>query len=141
MRYRLIPVLAVLAAAAAGCSSSNPQPAAAGSPAAPAVSTIVDTTAPASDECTAFAQDYNANVSPVLKGNGVTGDAYATEMTDVFNALAAILTGPDPYSETVRKDALAIAADPSSYAGMATFTTDLSQFLSQCGMSAGTATS
>jgi hypothetical protein len=134
---RLIP-FAVLALAASGCSSSVGPAASVSTPPA-ATSPAPDPTAPAPSECTDFAQVYNTKVSPVLKGTGATGDVYLTEMTDAFNTLAAALTGPDPYSETVRKDALALAADPSSYEALVAFNTDLPQYLTQCGMSAGTA--
>lgn len=130
MRYRLIPVLAALALAA-GCSSSTPTP-----PAAATTTSAAVVASPTSD-CSAFAQDYNTDVAPVLKGNGVTGNAYMTEMTDAFTKLAATLTGTGPYSETLRKDALAVAADPTSYTALAAFNTDLQPYLSQCGMTSG----
>lgn len=95
----------------------------------------VEATAPDSSECSAFADAYNNQVGPVLKGNGTTGNVYMTEITDAFNALAAtVVTATDPYSQTIYKDAAAVAAEPSSLMVIDTFESDLPTFLKQCNM-------
>lgn len=136
-------ILAATLAAATlgGCGSKTGPVAAASTPPATSASPTptIAPTAPASAECTAFAQAYNSSVSPVLKGTGATGNVYLNQLTDAFTALAGTAaSGTDAYSQTITTDARAVAADPTSLGALATFNTDLAQFLKACGMSAGT---
>ena len=123
--------------AACGSSGSTPAASATSASASASQSPTVAATSPASSECTSFAQVYNSQVGPVLKGNGATGDVYLTEIKDAFTALAATVSGAtDPYSQTIAADAEAVAAAPSSYTALGTFNTDLATFLKVCGMNA-----
>jgi hypothetical protein len=140
--YRATLAAAVLACGLllAGCGSPGTSPIAATSSAAASPSPTVAATAPAPGECSSFAQAYNGKVSPVLASPapGGNADVYSTEMTDAFNALAAtVSSATDPYSQTIAKDAAAVAAEPTSYTALGTFNTDLAAFLKACGMRAG----
>lgn len=142
-----IRTLALAAAVTTGISTL----AACGSSGAPAAATTTSTTpaaattsasptapatAPDTPTCKAFADTYNSTVGPVLKGGGATGNVYLTEITDAFTALAGTLAdATDPYSQTIAKDARAVAAAPTSYTALGTFNADLPAFLKQCGMS------
>lgn len=122
----------------AGCGSHVAPPTATSTsaPASPTVAAFA--TAPASSECASFAQVYNGQVGPVLKGpgGGGGGNVYLTEITDAFQALAATVSAAsDPYSQTIAKDAQAVAVDPTSLGALATFNTDLAAYLKACGMS------
>jgi hypothetical protein len=106
------------------------------SPAAPA-------SAPATSECTTFAQVYNNQVGPALKApSGGAGNVFWTQQADAFQALADVLTtGTDPYSQTLATDTAAVVAsdrqydaDGSAFGAMNTFMTDLTPFLTQCNM-------
>ena len=113
-----------------------PAAAAATSAAAATLSPTIAATAPSASECNAFANAYNTNVGPILKGNGTTGNFYLNEIKDAFSALdVTVEYGSDPYSQTIGTDIQAVAADPTSYTAMASFQTDLTTFLKQCGMS------
>lgn len=96
-----------------------------------------DAAAPTHAECLSFALFYNVTVGPVVTGTGTsaTGNVYLTEITDVFTRLAGTLTETDPYSQTLHTDALGVAVNPSSYTAMVAFTTDMNDFVKQCGMS------
>jgi hypothetical protein len=139
----VVGVAAVAAAALlTGCASAPP---AAAPPSAPAVASSAEpataATAPAASECSSFAQVYNDDVGPMLstRAPGDNVDIYFTKLSDAFNALAATTSSADdPYSQTITKDAEAVAAAPSSYSAVGTFNTDLTAFLTQCGMSPGT---
>lgn len=143
MHQRTVRTLLLAATAATGlaitsCGSNKPLTAATQTPAAvtTSASPTAPATAPAADECSAFAQAYNGTVSPVLKGTGATGNVYLTQMTDAFNTLAGtVSSAQDAYSQTIAKDASAVAADPTSLSALATFNGDLPQFLKACGMS------
>lgn len=132
---------ALAAAFTLGRSSGPVAPAAAAvtSAAAATLSPTIAATAPSASECTAFANAYNTNVGPVLKGTGASGNVYLTQLKDAFSALnVTVEYGSDPYSQTIGTDIQAVAADPTSLTAMAAFETDLATFLKQCGMSPGT---
>lgn len=143
-RSMRLPALIAAAATAgftlAACGSS-PSPSAAGAVASTASpSPTAPATAPGADACNAFAQVYNSQVGPLIKAGAAGGDVnvYFTKLGDEFTTLAGTLSGAsDPYSQTIVKDAQAIAADPSSLTDLDTFSTDLQAFLTSCGMSPG----
>ena len=138
-RARTTATALLLLTAISGCSST------------PATAPVADTSAttitapsrpaaaaasPSTSECTAFAQAYNAGVTPILNATG--GTDYMAQLTDAFTTLAAtVASSPDPDSQTIHADALAIAADPSSYTAMGQFQTDLTTFLGACGITSG----
>jgi hypothetical protein len=130
-RTTLILATAAVGLTIAACGSSA-TPAASSAPPSP----TAPATAPDSDQCQAFAQVYNSQVSPILNSKPAAGDGnvYFTKLADAFTALANSLSGAtDPYSQTIVKDAQAFAADPSSYTALGAFNTDLQAFLKQCG--------
>src|SRR5258708_7333899 len=71
---------ALAAAFTLGRSSGPTGPAAAAvtSAAAATLSPSIVATTPSASECTAFANAYNTDVGPVIKGTGATGNLYLT---------------------------------------------------------------